>query len=91
MRLLIYLLAMLTGFSAAEASRPVTVAPAALGSAVSPKAIIAASVVLVELHHKSHHEFADAGLVTRPILPFYFSDDAHVVATPVISHDVSRQ
>jgi hypothetical protein len=33
MRLLIYLLAMLTGFSAAEAARPVAVTPAAVGQA----------------------------------------------------------
>jgi hypothetical protein len=91
MRLLIYLLAMLTGFSAAEASRPVTVAPAALGSSVSPTAIVAASVVRVEFYHKSHHDFVDMDLVARPILPFYSSDDAHIVPTPVTAHDVSRQ
>ena len=33
MRLLIYFLAMLTGFSAAEAARPVAVTPAAVGQA----------------------------------------------------------
>lgn len=41
MRLLIYLLAMMTGFSAAEAARPVSTTPAA----VAQGAIIAASVV----------------------------------------------
>ena len=46
MRILIYLLAMLTGFSAAEAARPVAIAPSALGSAVAEAAAEVAAVSL---------------------------------------------
>lgn len=45
MRLLIYLLAMLSGFSAAEAARPVSSAPASVGSAVSQAYVAAATKV----------------------------------------------
>lgn len=45
MRILIYLLAMLSGFSAAEAARPVSSAPASVGSAVSQAYVAAAAKV----------------------------------------------
>ncbi len=45
MRLLIYLLAMLTGFSAADAARPVSPARAELGSSVMALAVAEAALV----------------------------------------------
>ncbi len=45
MRILIYLLAMLSGFSAAEAARPVSSAPASVGSAVSQAYVASAAKV----------------------------------------------
>ena len=43
MRLLIYLLAMMSGFSAAEAARPVSSASASVGSAVAQAYVAAAA------------------------------------------------
>lgn len=93
MRLLIYLLAMLTGFSAAEAARPVTATPATLGSAVSSAAIVAATVSLSE-HRETHlplrtydvrarHEWT----IVRPV----FDREVSGFTTPVQTHDVARQ
>ena len=45
MRILIYLLAMLSGFSVAEAARPVSSAPASVGSEVSQSYVAAAATV----------------------------------------------
>ncbi len=87
MRLLIYLLAMLTGFSAAEAARPVSAVPAAVGTTLAQKSA-AVAVRLVE------HRYV------RPELNAQFSvmpaDDALAFAilpaikptTPVLRHDV---
>lgn len=52
MRLLIYLLAMLTGFSAADAARPVSSAQAELGSSVMALAVAEAALAApsVEQH-----------------------------------------
>ena len=44
MRILIYLLAMLSGFSAAEAASPVSTSPASVDAAVSQAYVISASI-----------------------------------------------
>ena len=93
MRLLIYLLAMLSGFSAAEASRPVTPTPAALGSAISSASIIAGSASLAEQLETVTPFFVGDGFgeVARPKLHAAFDMRALVKPTPITKHDVSRQ
>ena len=86
MRLLIYLLAMMTGFSAAEAARPVSATPAA----VAQGAIIVASVV------STQQEVSPASLQKVPVLPVVavLPDRAtlSVAATsPVSRHDIIRE
>ena len=86
MRLLIYLLAMMTGFSVAEAARPVSATPAA----VAQGAIVAASVV------SAQQVVASEALQKVPALPVVaeLSDHAApgVAATsPVSRHDTIRE
>ena len=86
MRLLIYLLAMMTGFSAAEAARPVAAAPAAVAQA----ALIAASVASVE------QEIAPLSLEKLPALTAVavapVMRAVPVAATsPITRYDISRQ
>ena len=86
MRLLIYLLAMMTGFSAAEAARPVAAAPAAVAQA----ALIAASVASVE------QEIAPLSLEKLPALTAVAVASVirampAVAGSPVTRHDISRQ
>ncbi|MFN0045431.1 MAG: hypothetical protein ACKVOS_03075 [Sphingorhabdus sp.] len=93
MRLLIYLLAMLSGFSAAEASRPVTPTPATLGSAISSASIITASVSLAEDRETVPPFCVGSGFgeAARPQLYAAFDMRAAVNPTPITKHDVSRQ
>ncbi len=86
MRLLIYLLAMMTGFSAAEAACPVAATPAA----VAQGAVIAATVASVEL------DLAPALLDKVPGLPTVAEAPAETLiavvgGSPVIRHDITRQ
>ena len=88
MRLLIYLLAMMTGFSAAEAARPVAAAPAA----VAQSAVVAASVALGE------QKTIPVALQTVPVLPtLSILPEQGVLgifsasATPVSRHDLIRE
>ncbi|MEP7350471.1 MAG: hypothetical protein ABI668_11060 [Sphingorhabdus sp.] len=90
MRLLIYLLAMMTGFSVADAARPVSSTPATLGSAVAHGAVVAASVASVQQEVASASSTALPALSTVAVLPV--STTASVAVTsPVIRHDVARQ
>ncbi len=89
MRLLIYLLAMMTGFSAAEAARPVS-APAALGSAVTNVTVAVASVASVRQQGVSGIEPAIEALSEVLVLP------ASIISlifsgSPITRHDLSRQ
>ena len=86
MRLLIYLLAMMTGFSAAEAARPVSATPAA----VAQRAVAAVSVVSVE------QKLASAVFDQRS----HLAEVAFPIATPTIlvsanspvsRHDLTQQ
>lgn len=90
MRLLIYLLAMMTGFSAAQAARPVSATPATLGSAAVQGAVVAASVAVVR--HKATSAINSNGL-SFSIL--WVSPTATkyrlAAASPVIRHDLTRQ
>jgi hypothetical protein len=92
MRLLIYLLAMLTGFSAAEAARPVSATPATLGSAVSTAAIVAASVSLAERHETTRplRTYQPLAHSAQVIVHYVFDRDVFGFPTPVKAHDVLR-
>lgn len=86
MRLLIYLLAMMTGFSAAEAARPVSATPAA----VAQGAIVVASVV------SAQQEVTPASLQKVPVLPVVAVLAEHAtlsiaVTSPVSRHDIIRE
>ncbi len=90
MRLLIYLLAMMTGFSAAEAARPVSATPATLGSAVAHATVVAASVASVR------QGVALVSMAKPPALPVIaaapVSTDIQIAVTsPVTRHDLTRQ
>ncbi len=90
MRLLIYLLAMMTGFSAAEAARPVSATPAALGSAMAQGAAVLASVEAVKQHNapasasKTASHPAAIALPTGIILLV-------LASSPITRFDISRQ
>jgi dihydroorotate dehydrogenase len=86
MRLLIYFLAMMTGFSAAEAARPVSTTPAA----VAQSAVIAASAASVE------REMAAKMAEYIPALELVSAaPDADIlsvnISSPVLRHDITRQ
>ncbi|MFY8075198.1 MAG: hypothetical protein ACOVNK_05885 [Sphingorhabdus lacus] len=92
MRLLIYLLAMLTGFSAAEAARPVSATPATLGSAVSSAAIVAASVSIAERHETTRplRTYETTVQSAKALVWPAFDRDVFSFPTPVTAHDVLR-
>jgi hypothetical protein len=87
MRLLIYLLAMLTGFSAAEAARPVAAVPASVGAASGQAYAVAAVKVAekVQIAHRSNEPPAiKLQVETLPIAEF----SAIEPTTPVLRHDI---
>lgn len=90
MRILIYLLAMLTGFSAAEAARPVSVAPCALGSAVAEAT---AEVVVASLENCPLADLPVAmpSLAEMAKPRIILAEVAHPALSPVTAHDISRQ
>ena len=90
MRLLIYLLAMMTGFSAAEAARPVPATPATLGSAVAHGAVIAAAVAAAREEATSVPEADVPRLYALSAAPLA-AEFLLVDISPVIRHDITRQ
>jgi beta-lactamase regulating signal transducer with metallopeptidase domain len=87
MRLLIYLLAMMTGFSAAESARPVSATPAAVAQA----AVIASTAASAELEiaanlseYRPSLSAVSAGAIVGSVLPV-------VAGSPVSRYDISRQ
>lgn len=87
MRLLIYLLAMLTGFSAAEAARPVAALPASVDAAVG-RVYAAAAVKVAE--QVQARPVPDAAFRAMPTVELLFVDafPAILSTTPVLRHDV---
>jgi hypothetical protein len=87
MRLLIYLLAMLTGFSAAEAARPVPAVPASVGAAAG-QAYAVASVKVAEKSQAAPEygePYAVAGAAEmRPVAQVLVIE----LTTPVLRHDI---
>jgi hypothetical protein len=91
MRLLIYLLAMLTGFSAAEAARPVVVAPSALGSAVAEAA---AEIVVASLENGQRVHYLPTAMPSLAEVAkqkAVLAEVASQALSPVTAHDISRQ
>ncbi len=92
MRLLIYLLAMMTGFSAAEAARPVSATPATHGAAVAQAAVIAASLP------SENRTAAATDLDRTPSLSVILvvnglgtEPSTLALTSPVIRHDITLQ
>ena len=87
MRLLIYLLAMLSGFSAAEAARPVSSAPASMGSAVAQTYVVTAAHEVAQAYAipVRYAEFSRLALVPAPGIA-----NLLVLApnTPICRHDI---
>ena len=90
MRLLIYLLAMMTGFSAAEAARPVSATPAALGAAVMHEDAIAASVAAIRNETASAQITDGFALRELSVVPVATALQL-APASPVIRHDITRE
>lgn len=87
MRLLIYLLAMLTGFSAAEAARPVSAVPASVDAAVG-QAYAQAAVNIAEnapIAPEVARTFTVALAFNEPAAAVF---SAIKPSTPVLRHDV---
>jgi len=87
MRLLIYLLAMMSGFSAAEAARPVSCASASVDSAVAQAYVAAAALEAVAACEPVVRETATARASLAPAI-----GATKLVAitpdTPVDRHDI---
>ena len=90
MRLLIYLLAMMTGFSAAEAARPVSATPAALGSAMAQGAVVLASVEAVKQHNAPASASKTASHPAAIALPTGIISLV-LASSPITRFDISRQ
>jgi hypothetical protein len=87
MRLLIYLLAMMSGFSAAEAARPVSSASASVDTAVAQAYVAAAAFEVVSASEPVVRETAKARVSLAPAIgearPVAVSPD-----TPIDRHDI---
>ena len=87
MRLLIYLLAMMSGFSAAEAARPVSSASASVDAAVAQAYVAAAALEAVAACEPVVREAATARAALAPAVgearPMAVTPD-----TPVDRHDI---
>ena len=84
-RILLYLLALLTGFSAAEAARPVHASPSSLGSA----AALAAAVSVGEVAQKQSEACAFRDEET-PKIPATLGNTDDVAAIPSCVHRSDR-
>lgn len=87
MRLLIYFLAMLTGFSVAEAARPVAVTPASVDAAVG-EAYAVAVVKITDQAQVQHEYDAPVKIAAVPEIPVPVEFSAITQTTPVELHDV---
>ncbi len=90
MRFLIYMLAMLTGFSAAEAARPVGGASVAQSSAVVSASAKAATILVAQV---GLHVVNLRGILrySRDSKPATAPQSSLAKSTPVSRADVSRQ
>ncbi len=89
MRILIYILAMLTGFSAAEAARPVPAVPASVDASVG-RAYTAVIVSVVQKSEILRLSSAPTSVVISDRLPDSETFDPVPQTTPVLRYDVIR-
>jgi hypothetical protein len=87
MRLLIYLLALLTGFSAAEAARPVSVAPSSVGAEAGQACAQIALISTDQVYGQTESHYIGSNFpeleITEPA-----PDISVAKSTPVQRHDV---
>ena len=86
-RLIIYLLAMLTGFSAAEAARPVSAVPASVGAEIG-QAYAAVAVKASELAQDRPSADVPVSALPPEANPVLLAFSAVVPTTPILRHDV---
>jgi hypothetical protein len=87
MRLLIYILAMLTGFSAAEAARPVSAASASVGAEVG-RAYAAVAVKAVEQAQDRPSSGVPVSALPSAADAVPTAFFAIAATTPILRHDV---
>ena len=87
MRILIYLLAMLTGFSAAEAARPVPAVPASVDVAVG-QAYATTIVRVVQKDQVLRLSSSTSSVVRLVDLPVLVAFSTIAPTTPVLRYDV---
>lgn len=87
MRILIYLLAMLTGFSAAEAARPIASASPAVDTAIA-RSYAAVAVKTTEKVHIGPVAMARGFAAPTNERPFIALIVPYDAGTPVLRHDV---
>jgi hypothetical protein len=87
MRILIYLLAMMSGFSVAEAARPVSSASASVDTAVAQAYVAAAALEAVAASEPMVQETAKARALRAPAIG-EASSVAVTPDTPVDRHDI---
>lgn len=87
MRLLIYLLAMLTGFTAAEAARPVAAVPASVGAEVGSVYAEVAVGAAEQIQDRPSGDLPVPSLpiVAKPVMAAYLAESP---TTPIMRHDV---
>ena len=86
-KLIIYLLAMLTGFSAAQAARPVSATPASVDAAVG-QAYAAAVIEVATQAQVRPLPIARVSVVSPVKFRLVGAFSAIVYSTPVLRHDV---
>jgi hypothetical protein len=86
-RLFLYLLAMMTGFSAADAARPVAAVPASVGAEVGKTY---AAVVVKAVEQAQERPSADLPISVLTAAPARIHTNFAEVAptTPIVRHDV---
>jgi hypothetical protein len=89
MRILIYLLAMLTGFSADEAARPVSAAPTLVGAKVDAAYSAAAVKVSSQTFIPPSFEF-QAFTSQLALVESFAPCSVDFLTTPVLRHDTNR-
>ena len=81
---------MMTGFSAAQAARPVSPTPATLGSAAVQGAVVAASVAVVR-HKATSATNGNGPAFSFPSVSPADAEYRIATASPVTRHDRTRQ
>jgi hypothetical protein len=87
MRLFLYLLAIMTGFSAAQAARPVVAVPASVGAEIER---VYAAVAVKAVQQTQYHPSAEVPVSILPDAARYIGTFAvgPVLTTPVLRFDV---